>query len=112
MVTVENSLSIKEVSVDNVVITDHAIQQFRLRTGCSKSDLYIENKIRKMLKNATPAELKKEFRVIQLLNHDVEEAHYYKYNNFIIVVCDDACPQKKIVKTIHKGEADRWEYKG
>lgn len=83
------------------IISNHAIQRYMQRTGC-KSEDRAKNQLQKYLNNASEVFLKKEFRLMTLLNHRCRESQYYNYNGIILVVADN------ILVTVHFGEAKRW----
>ncbi len=87
----------------DVIISPHAIDRFRERTGCKRADDYIVKKLHEMLEKAEVAEFThNKYAVKALFNHDFTPANYFMYNNWIFVVVDGE------VRTIHNNEAKRW----
>jgi hypothetical protein len=88
-----------------MIITNHAVQRFREHTGVTYSDDKVRRKILKFYQNSHEVHAKPEYRVAALLNHDLQEARYYKYNwdAYILVVCGEN------IVTMHRGTAKRWE---
>lgn len=85
-------------------IQQHAIDRFKQRTGCKRSDDYVSRKIFSMMEKAEKTEFKEsKFKVLALLNHGFQDAEYFKFRDFIFVVVDGT------LKTIHRNEASRWE---
>jgi len=85
-----------------MIITQHAINKFRQRTGCVCDDNEVKKRILKLYEKAEEVELKPEYRVIAILNHKCEPAKYLRFAQFIFVCIDN------VLKTIHLGEAKRW----
>lgn len=83
----------------------HAVEQFKLRGGGGNKwdEARFAKHIFAMVDSGHPMRVKASHRMIQMLNHGVREAEYYRYGEWLLVVED------KCVKTIHKGTADRWE---
>lgn len=83
-------------------ISKHALERFRTRL---RKDITLEearSRMRTMLDSAKEVELKEQWRVIQLLNHDCKEARYFKFNQWIMVVSGSS------VVTCYRDEAGRW----
>ena len=92
--------------MENIVVSQHAIDRYRDRTGSNKSSKIIVERIKDQLSKAEEYVLKQKFKVIALLSHNFEESQYFKTRNgMIFVVLDNT------VKTVHEGTADRWEKK-
>lgn len=84
-------------------VSPHAIQRFRERTGCNKSDYKVERRLRAMLLGAREVPVKPEWRLTQLLNHCGRDARYFDRDGMILVLEGD------LIRTVHMGQADRWE---
>jgi hypothetical protein len=87
-------------------VSDHAVKRFRERTNLVRSDQSIRNRLMDMVNKGIEVKPKKYYGVVALINHGFRAARYFSYNNFIIVVEDEA------IVTVHQGEANRWEKKG
>jgi hypothetical protein len=72
-----------------MTFTNHALERYR--------------SFGSLLDNAKEVFLKDEWRVIQLLNHNLKEARYFQAGSWLIVVCDDA------VVTCYKKKANIWK---
>mgnify|MGYP003418750951 FL=1 len=87
-------------------VSNHAIERFRERTGCKKSDISIQNKLLKFADLGKPAEFRtKGYATLALINHNFERAEYLMYNDWILVIADDC------IITIHENESKRWTIK-
>jgi len=86
-------------------ISAHAILRFKERTGAKYGVDKVIEKLTELYASAEPVVLKKKYIVVTLLNHNCEEAEYYKTGSFILVIVDGE------LRTIHKGEAHKWEPK-
>lgn len=88
----------------NTLVTQHAIDRMRNRGNMSQnSDMQIAHRMRIMLRDSDEQKLKPGHDVIALLNHDFKKARYFRHGKWILVVEDGA------LKTVHAGEANRWE---
>lgn len=98
----------KEVSFPkshNLVVSDHALERFRERTGSTASDITIANTLRSAVENGQEMELHERYRIIELLNHGFKHARFFKYGASLVVVTDN------IITTIHNQQAYRWHKK-
>lgn len=85
-------------------ITHHAIERFRERTGCKRTDDTICGRVRARLANADEMVLKPKFRLIEKLSHDTP-ARYFRHHELhelLFVV------ERGLIVTVHHGTADRW----
>ena len=97
--------SIEEATLQQTLtVTPHAIQRYRERTGLKQSEEKVRKKIFKIILEGCEVKLKPEYRIIALINHRFENARYFTNSNGMIVVVEN-----NVVKTIHKGTANRWE---
>ena len=97
--------SLGEASLQQTLtIIPHAIQRYRERTGSKQSEENVRKKIFKIILKGCEVKLKPKYRVIALINHRFENARYFRNSNGMIVVVEN-----NVVKTIHKGTANRWE---
>ena len=85
-----------------IFVNPHAVFRYRQRTGSSKSEIEIVNKLLLALKLSYEVELKPKYRATALLNHDFIEAKYFRYKEWILVL------RGKELITIHEGTANRW----
>ncbi len=92
-------------NAEGLMVTSHAIKRFREKSESQKTSEQIAHRLLSWMEIAKELIPKKHFGTIALLNHDFQEAKYYKHGNWIMVVCN-----KKLV-TIHHGEAGRWREK-
>lgn len=84
-------------------VSNHAIERFRERTGCKKDKEYVQHKLLEILDKSQKAEFKHpKYNVYALLNHNFQEAEYYLYHTFLLVVVGDE------IRTVHGNEANRW----
>jgi hypothetical protein len=83
--------------------TMHAIDRFRERTGSKHSDEEVCRKLLEMLATAKEVKLKPPYNVIALLNHNFQDARYFRSGGFILVVEGDC------ISTVHHGQAGRWK---
>lgn len=89
--------------MDIADVHPHAIDQFRQRTGCKKSDDYIRGKLIDIAKKSKVATfVHPKYAVKALLNHKCEIATYLMDSCWLIVVVKDQ------IRTIHRNEAKRW----
>lgn len=82
----------------------HAIDKFRERTGSKQSDQKVENRLIKMFNRSEKVRPKPKFRVDQLLNHNLKEVEYRKFDNFIFVVDGD------MIVTVYRSDPNKWEH--
>jgi len=73
---------------ESITITQHAIDKYQLVTGCQNKD-EVEPKIRKMLRRAKEVDLPPQHRLQRLLNNRLQEARYFEFDRFRMVVIDD-----------------------
>lgn len=85
--------------------TKHAIEKWRKLTGSTKNDVRVSNRLVSIFRKAKEVEIKKEFRLKQLLNHGCNEARYFKTHNDMLMV---VTKQADTIITIHDGAAMRW----
>ena len=85
-----------------MVVSEHAIARWKLRTGSTRSDAVVERRILTALANAREVWVKRKYRALQLLNHGLREARYYRTGDLILVV------EGEVIKTVHSGDAGRW----
>jgi hypothetical protein len=83
-------------------LSAHAIMRFMQRSGC-KSLTKAEKAIKRMLDRAEEMRLKDRWKAIQLINHDFKDALYFKWDGWILVICNDT------VVTCHLAKAKRWK---
>ena len=86
-----------------LTITKHVIERFRQRTGSQRSEDHVKNKIIKMVQQAVPVEISKNYAAITLMNHGYTDVEYRRYFEWIFVVKENR------VITMHKGETGRGE---
>lgn len=87
---------------EDFIITNHAIQRYRERTGAVYSDEKCKNKIKKLISAGKEVILKPEHRVRELLKRQYKDSKYIKNHNLMIVIEDN------IVVTIHDNTANKW----
>lgn len=93
---------VARMEAKDITIHQHAIEQFRERTGTKRTDVYITNRIRKWFSKAEPTNFKKNSgAVCAIIRHDYEWADYYRYNEWIIVVTTDKKTRAKTIKTLY-----------
>lgn len=83
-------------------ITAHALQRYRERTGTTKGEVSVLNRIRERMEKAEEIRLKEKFRLIELLAHG-RIARFFRQADMVFVVEDG------MLITTHNGTADRWE---
>jgi len=86
-------------------VSNHAVDRYIERVRNINPERAIDELI-SLCNMAKPAELKKKFRSIALLQHNFKECKYFKDNNFVYVVINEC------IITVHGGDADRWVYEG
>lgn len=91
-----------EIQAPRFRLSDHAIQRFKQRTGC-KTDDKAKTALTKFLKRAQEVELEDRWRVIQLINHHYQDARYFRWQCWLMVVVNNT------VVTIHTATANRWK---
>ena len=92
--------------MQGVTISAHAIERFRERTGCKKSDDQISKRLLRFLERSEEAELSKNYyKIVAIINHHFKVAKYYQFGEWVMVV------EGNELKTIHRGEAKRWKKK-
>jgi uncharacterized protein YegJ (DUF2314 family) len=84
-----------------IAMSAHAITQYQKRSG-TKTFTKATKNLRKILDIAENVDIKTRYRLRQLLNHNLEEADYYKSGNWVLVVVNNE------LRTVHNGEAGRW----
>lgn len=82
-------------------ISLHAIERWRQRSGCKKGDDNVARRLFSMLDRSVPVDLKPEFRLKELLNHNFQAARYFRLYEWVFVVVGDC------LKTVHKDEFHR-----
>lgn len=88
---------------DKLIVTQHAINRYKERTGCKLSDNQIEKKILDYYGKSEKVDLSPKYKAIALLNHNFRRASYHRFSQFILVV------EGMFLKTIHFGQAKkRW----
>lgn len=80
------------------VISQHAVDRFRERSGSQQSEDKICKKLFEMADKATPVSLKEHLRVREMLYHDFQSALYLKFSDWILVVVGNE------LVTIHHNE--------
>jgi hypothetical protein len=103
------SIIIDKPETDNLIITKHAINRYRERTGCKKGDSNIENKLRVLFNGSVEVELIKKYAAITIINHHFKPARYFQCADWIIVV--EVIGGKNVLRTIHDGKAKHWQLK-
>jgi hypothetical protein len=88
---------------NSVIISRHAIDRFRKRTGSKKSDDAIQKQLLRFLEDGKEVQPTGNYGVVQLLNHNLKPASYFAYGSFILVVEDN------VLVTIHSNESKRWK---
>ena len=83
-------------------VNPHAVLRYRQRTGTTKGDEKVRNKIIKMFSESYEVELKQEYKAVALLNHGFVEARYFRFFDWILVF------RSGEIVTIHEGGAKRW----
>lgn len=92
---------------ENLVISNHAIEKYRLRTQTLAKDEALKEKILSRLSRARQVKHKNGvFAARALIDHNFEKTLYLRHGDCIFVLIEDG--DKQIVKTVHKGEARRW----
>jgi hypothetical protein len=86
------------------VISRHAIDRFRERTGTNKPDEVIVKRVAARLAIADEMELKPKYRVLELMAHGVH-SKYWRSHDLIFVI------ESGVIVTVHRGEAERWTLK-
>lgn len=93
-----------DLEIINLRITRHALDRYKERAQSKQSDFKTAHTLRSMLLNSREheVELKPQFRLGELLNHNFQHARYFRHGQFILVIADHT------LVTIHTGTADRW----
>lgn len=91
----------RDLRSDHHTVATHAIKRFMERSGC-KTEAKARASLLRLLDRSYEVSLEKRYRVIQLINHDFEDAKYYKADGWILVVVEN------VIVTCHLGEAKRW----
>lgn len=82
-------------------VTNHAVKQFMLRSKC-KDEESAKGTLLTMVTNSVQMEVIERYRAIQLINHNFKDAEYFRYGNWLLVVCGDS------IVTCHNATAKRW----
>jgi len=88
--------------IKDVFINPHAILRYKQRTGSTKGDVAIENKLRRALLRSYEVDIKERYRINALLNNNLVEARYFRHGDWILVVRGNE------LITVHEGLAGRW----
>jgi hypothetical protein len=91
---------------DEVTISDHALIRYMSYKGTSDKPQRAKKTIRRMLVKSQKAQIKEEYALTQLLNHQDaanQQVGYRRYEEWILVLVGNR------VVTIHKNEAKRWK---
>jgi hypothetical protein len=86
----------------NTVLTRHAVKRFLERCAVPMSEEQAQGAIFEMLAKAKSVELKKEFRALQLMNHNYQEATYHRFSDWMFVIVEG------VMVTCYRGENHRW----
>jgi hypothetical protein len=97
-------------SSEGIHVALHAIDRYRERTGCKRSDSYIAEKLRDFFNRSVEVELKKRYAVKTIINHNFQLARYFQFDQWIMVV--EFMNGRDTLRTIHDGQAKRWQLKG
>lgn len=91
--------------VANLTVSKHAINRWRERTHSQADDFEVAEKLRRILYKfrSREVELKPQYRLIELLDHNFEHARYWTNGEHYIVVASNT------IVTIHTGKAKRWQ---
>lgn len=82
--------------MEEVIVTDHAIQRFREWTGSKKGDKEVAEKIQNLLGKAEPLEARPDWLVTRMIKTGFKEIEPYYFRGFLfIVVIDDG--KRKVV---------------
>ena len=94
---------------EGIHVAKHAIDRYRERTGCKRSDTYIVEKLRDFFSKSIEVVLKKEFAAKTIINHNFNLARYFQFDQWIMVV--EFIDGRDVLRTIHTGQAKRWQLK-
>jgi hypothetical protein len=83
------------------LVSQHAIDRYRERLDCKKSDEGIRNRIAKKIACAKETWLMPEHEAPEIMLHG-RPSRFYRLGEIIFVVRD------MVVVTLHKGESQRW----
>jgi len=88
-----------------MIISHHAIEQFKKRSGSRKSNQHIIEQLTFFINHSKEARPVGNYGAVQLLNHGLKPATYLEYGGWIMVV------QGNVLKTIHQNESKRFRIK-
>ena len=88
--------------IPTITISQHAIEQFKKRSGSKKSPEALRTRLQDFLSQATQVKPIGNYGAVQLLNHGLRPATYYSYGSWILVV------EGSVLKTIHENESKRF----
>jgi len=83
--------------------TYHAITQYMRRSGMASRERAAEA-IVGLMRKATRLAVKERYRVLQLINHNFEDAEYWTNQGWVFVV-----KEGRYIVTVHNGQAKRWK---
>jgi hypothetical protein len=93
-----------DLSDSGLIVTKHAIDRYKERTGKDLPDEYIADRIRSSIRKAKEVKHKNSILSARsLIDHGYEKAIYFKYRKLIFVIVDNT------VVTVHKGQANYWK---
>ena len=72
-----------------MIVTSHAINQFRKRSGSQSDDDGIEKTILHMFKGAKPYEPPIGYRTASLINHGFSATSYFMLERWVFIVCNE-----------------------
>lgn len=72
--------------VKNLRISSHAIDKYLNETGCQKDREYAEKRLLELYEKSTKVDLPSDISVTRLLRNGVEQADYYEYAQWRMVV--------------------------
>ena len=91
------------LDLNTIIISHHAIEQFKKRSGSKKSDEVVQKRLQTFLSQAKEVKPVGNYGAVQLLNHRLRPATYYNYGSWILIVEDN------VLKTIHQNESRRYQ---
>lgn len=94
--------------MDCLKVSPHAIDRYRERTNCTvrMDACHVKQRLESTFNKSVPAELKKEYRVTQLLRYGLDKTTEYRIcSNIVFVIVDG------VVATVHRNESKRWSVK-
>lgn len=91
--------------MQNIHVTKHAIRRFRERSGAQYSEDKIVSKLLCFYQKSKRATLKRQYRVLALMDHNYTRAEYFDYNGWILVVVGNG--EGKSIVTVHNNQSRR-----